>query len=161
MLQIEWPNRLHVLRFGAALGVVAVCGLMAGCASSGGSLMRSGSSSRAAASTTMVATAPAPRERVYGATHAEPLAKDGGKDGGKDSGRGAGKVPAKEPAPAPATETAPAKDAAGRRVIEVQPGETLLAIAQQHRVSVAELMSVNRLKSIAVTAGQRLAIPKR
>ena len=43
--------------------------------------------------------------------------------------------------------------------IEVQPGDTLTALAKQHRVSVAELMSVNNLQSPIVRPGQKLALP--
>lgn len=43
--------------------------------------------------------------------------------------------------------------------IEVQPGDTLTGLAKQHRVSVAELMSVNNLQSPIVRPGQKLALP--
>ena len=43
--------------------------------------------------------------------------------------------------------------------IEVQPGDTLTGLAKQHRVSVAELMSVNNLQSPVVRPGQKLALP--
>jgi murein DD-endopeptidase MepM/ murein hydrolase activator NlpD len=43
--------------------------------------------------------------------------------------------------------------------IEVQQGDTLTGIAKQHRVSVAELMSVNNLQSPVVRPGQKLALP--
>lgn len=56
---------------------------------------------------------------------------------------------------APVSNTMPASGA----TIEVQQGDTLTGIAKQHRVSVAELMSVNNLQSPVVRPGQRLALP--
>lgn len=43
--------------------------------------------------------------------------------------------------------------------IEVASGETLLAIADRHRVAITTLMRINRLNSIAVAPGQRLLVP--
>lgn len=43
--------------------------------------------------------------------------------------------------------------------IEVQRGDTLTGLAKQHRVSVAELMSVNNLQSPIVRPGDKLALP--
>lgn len=43
--------------------------------------------------------------------------------------------------------------------IEVAAGETLLAIADRHRVALSTLMRVNKLSSISVTPGQRLLVP--
>jgi murein DD-endopeptidase MepM/ murein hydrolase activator NlpD len=56
---------------------------------------------------------------------------------------------------APASSTIPGPGP----TIEVQQGDTLTGIAKQHRVSVAELMSVNNLQSPIVRPGQRLALP--
>jgi LysM repeat protein len=46
-------------------------------------------------------------------------------------------------------------------VIEVAAGDTLLQIANRHRVSVASLMAANSLSSLDVQPGQKLVIPKR
>lgn len=43
--------------------------------------------------------------------------------------------------------------------IEVKQGDTLTSLAKQHRVSVAELMSVNNLQSPILRPGQQLALP--
>lgn len=59
--------------------------------------------------------------------------------------------------PRPAQAPAPS----GANVVEVAPGDTLLKIANRHRVSVAALMAANRLASLDVQPGQRLIIPKR
>jgi murein DD-endopeptidase MepM/ murein hydrolase activator NlpD len=55
----------------------------------------------------------------------------------------------------PAMNMSPASGA----VIEVKQGDTLTSIAKQHRVSVAELMSVNNLQSPVLRPGQQLALP--
>ena len=67
------------------------------------------------------------------------------------------KPQAKEQAPvarAPAQTSPP-----GMIEIEVAPGETLLAIADRHRVAITTLMRINKLNSIAVAPGQRLLVP--
>ena len=43
--------------------------------------------------------------------------------------------------------------------VEVEPGDTLYSIAQRHRVSISELMSVNSLSSPTLQPGQRLMLP--
>jgi murein DD-endopeptidase MepM/ murein hydrolase activator NlpD len=43
--------------------------------------------------------------------------------------------------------------------IEVQPGDTLYALAKRHRVSINELMEANGLKSPNLKPGQKLALP--
>jgi murein DD-endopeptidase MepM/ murein hydrolase activator NlpD len=43
--------------------------------------------------------------------------------------------------------------------IEVKQGDTLTSLAKQHRVSVAELMSVNNLQSPILRPGQQLVLP--
>ncbi len=43
--------------------------------------------------------------------------------------------------------------------IEVKPGDTLYKISRDHQVSVADLMSVNDLKSPAIKPGQKLYLP--
>lgn len=140
------PDRPHLrLALKITLCATAIAVLAAGCASSGGNLMKSGATPR---QTTAVAVAPsaatqAPQERVYGATLVTPVVKD--------QSSVASTVQA----------VAPAKDLQGRTLVVVQAGDTLLGIARQHRVSVAELMSVNKLSSITVAPGQRLSIPKR
>ncbi len=49
----------------------------------------------------------------------------------------------------------------GRPVVVVEPGDTLVTIAGRHKVSVAELMFTNGLRSLEVHPGQRLTIPVR
>jgi murein DD-endopeptidase MepM/ murein hydrolase activator NlpD len=55
----------------------------------------------------------------------------------------------------PVAETRPTSG----NVIEVKQGDTLTSLAKQHRVSVAELMSVNNLQSPVLRPGQQLALP--
>ena len=45
-------------------------------------------------------------------------------------------------------------------VIEVKDGETLLGIAQQHKVPVSVLVSENKLRDLNVFPGMRLLVPK-
>jgi LysM repeat protein len=49
---------------------------------------------------------------------------------------------------------------AGAREVIVAPGETLLVIAQRHRVSVSSLVSENRLSDLNVHPGTHLVIPR-
>lgn len=44
-------------------------------------------------------------------------------------------------------------------LIEVRPGDTLYALSKRHRVSLAELMSVNSLSSPSLKPGQKLYLP--
>jgi murein DD-endopeptidase MepM/ murein hydrolase activator NlpD len=53
----------------------------------------------------------------------------------------------------------PSGNAAQGNVVEVQQGDTLSSIARQHRVSIAELMSVNNLQTPVVRPGQQLMLP--
>jgi LysM repeat protein len=46
------------------------------------------------------------------------------------------------------------------REVTVAPGETLLVIAQRHRVSVSALVSENRLSDLNVRPGTQLVIPR-
>ena len=50
---------------------------------------------------------------------------------------------------------------AGRPVVMVGAGDTLLTIAQRNRVSVADLMFVNILRSLDVAEGHSLILPAR
>ncbi len=43
--------------------------------------------------------------------------------------------------------------------VDVQPGDSLFAIAKRHNVSIAALMDVNQLKSPNLKPGQKLALP--
>ena len=45
-------------------------------------------------------------------------------------------------------------------MIEVKDGETLLGIAQQHKVPVSVLVSENKLRDLNVFPGMRLLVPK-
>ena len=63
-------------------------------------------------------------------------------------------MPAKPIATPPA-----AGSVGGGDTIEVQTGDTLFGLAKKHHVSVAELMSVNDLKSPALKPGQKLVLP--
>ena len=56
-------------------------------------------------------------------------------------------------------EPTPHKSASSGNTIEVKQGDTLTSLARQHRVSVAELMSVNNLQSPVLRPGQQLALP--
>jgi murein DD-endopeptidase MepM/ murein hydrolase activator NlpD len=64
--------------------------------------------------------------------------------------------PEREGAPPPAS-----RRDTGRapRSIEVQPGDTLSSIARHYRVSISELMTINRLTSPALKPGQMLLLP--
>jgi LysM repeat protein len=44
-------------------------------------------------------------------------------------------------------------------IIEVREGDTLFGLARSHGVSVAELVSMNRLDSGRIEVGQRLLVP--
>ncbi len=48
---------------------------------------------------------------------------------------------------------------AGGQTIEVQAGDTLFGLSKKHRVSVAELMSVNSLANANLKPGQKLLLP--
>lgn len=50
-------------------------------------------------------------------------------------------------------------EAQRRQKFKVKPGDTLSNLAQKHKVTVAQLMSVNNLKSDKLYAGQTLRIP--
>ncbi len=58
------------------------------------------------------------------------------------------------PAPAPVATTEKGD------AVDVKPGDTLTAIARQHKVLVSELMRVNNLSSSALKPGQTLYLPK-
>lgn len=46
------------------------------------------------------------------------------------------------------------------RVVEVQPGDTLFSLAQRHRASISELMSINGLASPSIRPGQKILLPQ-
>lgn len=52
-------------------------------------------------------------------------------------------------------------NAYGRRIITVQPGDSLAGVAAAHRVSIASLMFANNLRDAYVLPGQQLVIPPR
>lgn len=67
-------------------------------------------------------------------------------------------------APVPAETRVPAASVSAASVppggtIEVQPGDTLYALAARHRVSISELMSVNGLSDPTLHPGQKLVLP--
>jgi hypothetical protein len=58
---------------------------------------------------------------------------------------------------------APSRGAASpshHRTIEVRPGQSLAAIAGEHRVSISALMQANGLRDPYITPGQQLIIPR-
>ncbi len=63
--------------------------------------------------------------------------------------------------PAGPTRDADGKAKAASTIVLVKADDTLLKIAEQHRVSVSALMAANRLQSLKVTPGQQLVIPAR
>lgn len=67
-------------------------------------------------------------------------------------------APAGRPAAAKPAPSAAAPIATGEQ-IEVKRGDTLFAIARQHRVSLNELMKANGLSSPALKPGQKLVLP--
>jgi LysM repeat protein len=67
-------------------------------------------------------------------------------------------IPAPAAAAAPAASTAPTADAALTYV--VQRGDSLSKIASQHKVTVAQIKSANRLTSDTIRVDQRLVIPQ-
>lgn len=52
-------------------------------------------------------------------------------------------------------------NAYGRRIITVQPGDSLASVAAAHRVSIASLMFANNLRDAYVSPGQQIVIPPR
>ncbi len=74
--------------------------------------------------------------------------------------------------PSPArTTTAPARSAprpaatrpspsSNPRLVEVQPGDTLIGLADRHNVSISELMNINGLSSPVLRPGQKLLLPR-
>lgn len=71
---------------------------------------------------------------------------------------------AAQPAVAPTRGVSTAQlgtNAYGRRIITVQPGDSLASVAAAHRVSIASLMFANNLRDAYVSPGQQLVIPPR
>jgi murein DD-endopeptidase MepM/ murein hydrolase activator NlpD len=63
-------------------------------------------------------------------------------------------------AAAPAARPVPVSTALPQgQTIEVQQGDTLSSIARQYRVSISELMSINKLQSPILRPGQKIALP--
>jgi hypothetical protein len=48
-----------------------------------------------------------------------------------------------------------------RKIVTVQPGDSLASVAAAHRVSIASLMFANNLRDAYVSPGQQLVIPPR
>lgn len=67
--------------------------------------------------------------------------------------------PMQAPQPAPVARRPAGTPPPGMVEIEVAAGETLLAIADRHRVALSTLMRINKLNSISVDPGQRLLVP--
>lgn len=104
--------------------------------------------------------------RASGDTADRPAAKKAERSRPREQGRGdagtrktASAVSGDEAAPKQSAVRPEAKP--GATSVIVEQGDTLLKIANRHRVSVSALMSANKLASLAVEPGQTLIIPKR
>jgi hypothetical protein len=64
-----------------------------------------------------------------------------------------------QPAPPPRTAMPASAGYGAPQFIDVEPGDTLYSLSRRHGVSVAELITANRLDNVNLQAGQRLVLP--